>query len=113
MRARACTVDTLPGKRAVLHSLFLPARARQAFGSVSLRATVHIRVELPDDKPVLRLVARDDADRQRRRSTWADNVARFALPDGAKVQVQVQAAPAYQRLWGDTGQTKTSVGGAS
>jgi hypothetical protein len=111
--SRIAPVDTLPGKRAVLHSLFLPASARQAFGSVSLRATVHIQVELPDDKPVLRLVARDDADRQRRRCTRADNMARFALPDGAKVLVQVQAAPVYQRLWGDTGQTKTAVGDSS
>jgi hypothetical protein len=106
-------VDALPGKRAILHSLFLPARARQAFGSVSLRATVHIRVGLPADEPVLRLVARDEADRQRRRRTWADNVARHALPDGAKVHVQVRAATAYQRLWGCAGPARTAVGSSS
>ena len=101
-------VDRQPGPHAVAHSLFLPARARQAFLATFARATLRIEVDLPEsDKPRPRLVALDTADQQRRRKTWAQNVDRYALPPGSNVRVAVSGSPALRRLLGEDHRVST------
>jgi len=82
-------VDAVPGPRALRDSLFLPARARQLHRDLFVGATLRVEVEVRIDRPALALVAEDTADRQRRRKTWAQNVARHALPETAQVTAQV------------------------
>ena len=79
----------------IAESLFLPARARQGFRDLFRGATLHIPHTVPST-PAARsgLVAPNTAGRQRRRKTWAENVARYALPDGAKVSVRISGRPA-------------------
>ncbi len=88
-RTEVRDVDPAPGPRAVRDALFLPARARQLHRALFVGATMRAVVHNPTDKPVLSLVARDTADRQRRRKTWAHNLARYALPAAAHVHIEV------------------------
>jgi len=95
-------IDAKPGPLVAMESLFLPAMARSTFCSAFLGASLNIEVEMPPllpDPP--RLVAIDVADRQRRRKTWQDNVARYAAPEGTKVHVEVAAGTALRRMLGD------------
>lgn len=107
-------IDSRPGLCAVTDSLFLPAMARHTFQAVFLGATLRIKVELPvPDPPGPRLVAVDVADRQHRRKTWEQNVDRYALPDGAKVQVDVSGSLTLRRMFGEKQRSKmaTQCGG--
>ncbi|MEZ4239602.1 MAG: hypothetical protein R3F59_26285 [Myxococcota bacterium] len=70
-------------------ALFLPAEARHALREVFLGATLRVEANIPPPVQRPRLVAADAARRQRRRLTWAENVARYALPDEARVQLHV------------------------
>ncbi|MFT7623865.1 MAG: putative lipoprotein YbaY [Myxococcota bacterium] len=64
-------IDSPPGPQAVADSLFLPAKARQAFATTFSGASLRIEVELPErNTRQPRLVAVDAADRPRRRKTW-------------------------------------------
>lgn len=101
-----------PGPRAVQDALFLPARARQLFLSTFEGATLHVDVELPPIKRHPHLVALDVAHRQRRRKTWEQNLARHALPDGARVRVDVAARPELRRMLGDSAHREHGVGGS-
>lgn len=91
-----------PGPYAVADALFLPAAARQVFAACFIGATLHVEVEMPEPEarqPLL--LARDTADRQRRRKTWAQNVDRYALPAGARVSVEVAGSDTLRRLLGE------------
>ena len=103
-------VDRRPGPCAVAESLFLPARARQAFAASFLGATLRIEVELPEPKKVLHLVALDVADRQRRRKTWEQNVERYALPKEAVVRVDVAGSTTLRRMLGERERAKNAAG---
>jgi hypothetical protein len=105
-------IDGQAGTHAVMDSLFLPARARQAFRASFDGATLRIEVELPPPAPPQpHLVAVDVADRQRRRRTWAQNVDRYALPDGARVRVNVAGSDKLRAMLGDRTRSKVSVEG--
>jgi len=94
-------VTGVPGPREVYDSLFLPAEARRLHSDCFLGASVRIVVDLPPpDRPQPRLVARDVADKQRRRKTWEQNLARYALPEKARVDVTFEGDEALQRLLG-------------
>jgi hypothetical protein len=74
----------------VRESLFLPARARQGLEALMERASLKIDVVPgPRAAPRPRLVALDDADRQRRRKTWPQNLRRYAMPLGTRVQIKL------------------------
>lgn len=89
----------MPDAHALHDSLFLPAAARKLFSACFLAASVRIAVELPPPEPPRpQLVAVDVADRQRRRKTWADNLERYALPKGARLEVSFEAPELLQRL---------------
>jgi hypothetical protein len=113
-KASITAVVGAAGPRAVEPSLFLPARARQHFRSTFQEATLHVTVELPTARPALRLVAANVADLQRRRKTWEQNVARYALPDAARVQLRVAAGAALRELLGrSSGRPNIGVGGSA
>jgi len=105
-------IDSKPGRLAVLDSLLLPARARQAFRCAFVRATVRIEVELPEPIAQPHLVAVDVADRQRRRKTWAQNVDRYALPEGARVRVEVAGSALLTTMLGQCARPKVVAGPA-
>ena len=106
--------DAAPGPCAVADALFLPAAARQLFGAAFSGATLRIEVELPPPPaPKPRLVAVDVADRQRRRKTWAQNVDRYALPDGTQVRIEVAASDALRRMLGEREPSKRAAAGAA
>ena len=71
-----------------LPSLFLPAAARNAFDDLVHDLATTVTVELPEDPiPFPTLLARSAADRQHRRLTWTQHRERYALPDGAEVDI--------------------------
>ena len=75
----------------VHHSLFLPAEARRTFRECFAGASLSVDLELPPPEPPRpRLLARDVADRQRRRETWTQKRQRYALPAGANVRLTVE-----------------------
>ena len=89
----------VPGPRKVHDALFLPAEARHLHSACFLGSTVRIVVDLPPpDPPRPRLVARDEADKQHRRKTWKENLARYALPAEAQVDVSFEGSEALERL---------------
>jgi len=92
-----------PGPRMAIESMFLPAEARRAYQRTFLGATLHIEVERPSrGSAAPTLLAFDPAARQRRRKTWDQNLARYQLQQGARVRVDVAAAPALRAMLGDT-----------
>lgn len=99
----------LPGPRAVHDSLFLPAAARQVFEAVHVGATLRVAVDIPPTPRGPMLLAFDVADRQRRRKTWQQNVDRHALPDDARVSMEISARPELRALLGKP-RTKAGVG---
>ncbi|MBU0610114.1 MAG: hypothetical protein KKI08_19670 [Armatimonadetes bacterium] len=95
-------VAEAPGPRAVHDSLFLPARARQAFSARFSGASMRIEVELPPPEPLRPMLLADDvADKQRRRKTWEQNVARYALPEGTRISVEVEGSPELRQMLGE------------
>ena len=75
-------------------------------------ATLHVEVQLPPPKRGPYLVALDVGDRQRRRKTWAQNLARHALPDDARVKLRVEAGADLRHMLGDTVRSEVQVGSA-
>ena len=104
-------IDIQPGLLAVADSLFLPARARQAFSASFLCATLRIEVELPHAGKQPHLVAVDVADRQRRRKTWEQNVERYALPADAIVRMDVAGSDTFRRMLGERQPRENTDGG--
>lgn len=97
-------IEAKPGPLESIESLFLPAAARKSFLDAFIGATLHVIVEQTPDPPAWpRLVARDKADRQRRRKTWRQNVDRYALPEGSRVFVQVAGSPQLRTMLGEAG----------
>ena len=96
----------------MLDALFMPARARNIIRTCFLGATLRIEVEIPPpERPRPRLVAEDVGDRQRRRKTWKQNVDRYALPEGAKVRVEVAGSAQLRALLGEHARRRvTGVG---
>ena len=106
-------ITAFPGPQTVADALFLPAEARHAFRDCFLDASLRVEVELPPPEPARpRLIADDVADRQRRRKTWSQNLERYALPDGAKVRVEVAGCSTLRRMLGDTTRLRARIGGA-
>ncbi len=101
-RTAITPIDVLPGPRAVHDALFLPAAARHAFQELFTDVTLRVVVQAPPPRPRLRLVADDVADRQRRRKTWTQNLERHALPDDARVRVDISGGRSLRRLLGDS-----------
>jgi hypothetical protein len=96
----------------VQDALFLPADARKAFSALFINATFHIDVIAPPPKPRIRLVAASVADRQHRRKTWAENVARYALDDSATVDVDVKASAELRSFLGESEPLPRAAAGA-
>jgi len=73
---------------ACLPSLFLPAAARHVFDDLVHDLATYVTVDLPDDPiPFPALLARAAGDRQHRRLTWTQHRERYALPDGAELDI--------------------------
>jgi hypothetical protein len=98
------------GQRQCAFSLFVAARARRLYRSALLDATLRVWVQLPRGprRPVL--LATDEADRQRRRLTRANNVARYALPGEAVVRVEVSGSRVLQERLGQVVSSTVSLG---
>lgn len=77
-----------PGPLLAQEPLFLPAEARRVFIKLFQCAAFRVEVEKPPQAPRPALVAPNHARRQRRRSTWAQNVERYALQEAAVVHVE-------------------------
>lgn len=108
------TFTKTPGPREVLAPLLLPASARTAFTRCFMGASLRVEVELPPSAaPWPRLVARDVAERQRRRKTWADNLARYALPEGAHVRVEASGPVAFRQMLGETAYAVANASGGT
>jgi len=88
---------------AVTPPRLLPAEARAVHRERLAGATLRIEVQIPKSEPPVRLVAADERSVQRRRKTWQQRVEDYALPAGARVQVQVQGSSALRRFLGDNG----------
>ena len=107
-------IEATPGASAVADALFLPAAARQVFQAIFPDATLRIQVELPEpDEPRPRLVAVDVPDRQCRRKTWTQKVERYALPNGAKVRIEVAGSPLLREVFGERQQQSAKAGSAA
>jgi len=90
-----------PEALTVLPSLFLPARARQAFDALFVNARVCVEFTEPEAPPPrLQLVADSPAQRQRRRMTWQQNLDRYALDDNTSVAVEVSGGLNIERSLG-------------
>jgi hypothetical protein len=83
-------IEASPGPWAVQASRFLPASARQVWREALSGLQLRIEITLPPPPPPRpRLLARDDADRQRRRLTWTQHRQRYALPDDTDIHIEV------------------------
>ena len=97
-RGAVVPITEASGPRMVCDPLLLPAEARRLHSACFLGASVRIVVELPlPERPRPRLVTSDAADRQRRRKTWRESLARYALPEAARVDVCFEASEGLER----------------
>ncbi|MBA2321083.1 MAG: hypothetical protein H0V89_08005 [Deltaproteobacteria bacterium] len=84
------------GRLEVTESALLPAEARKACRRLASAATLVVVVSpLPPKREAHPLMAIDARRRRHGRCTHAENVARYALPDGVTVKIQLRA-PAQQ-----------------
>lgn len=100
-------------RRAIRPSLFLPAAARRLFRATLEDLTVRVVVsEEPMRAPHPLLVARSIADRQHRRQTWAQHVARYALPASATVNLTLAGGERWRACISglDPGATVQQIG---
>jgi hypothetical protein len=103
-------IDGTAGPCAVQHALFLPASARHAFAEIFRDATLRLEVKRPPPEPKRpRLVASDDAERQRRRKTWDQNVDRYALPADTDVSLEVAGRVELRGLLGQASRASTAT----
>ncbi len=104
LRAQGCddiehVVDVSAGGPLEVHSsLFLPGRARQVFGARFVGGQLRIAV-YAEEEPGPLLLAEDIAARQRRRLTWSQHRARYALPDNASIHIIVSGVEAFTRMF--------------
>ena len=90
--------DPVAGPHAVTDAGFLPAEARTLFRDAARDLSVRVVVEIPRRSKGPVLLAPSRAHRQHRRKTWAENLARYSLPDGSCVQVEYSGGLAAQTL---------------
>jgi hypothetical protein len=85
-------IQDTAGLHKVLTPLFLPREARRRLGEVFDHATLRIEVDVPEpDRPQRpRLVAADEADRQKRRQSWEQRAQYNKLPEVAVVRIEAQ-----------------------
>jgi hypothetical protein len=84
---------------AVLPPLFLPAAARRLLHLTTRGATLLVEVVLPPPAPPAPvLLAGSVEERQHRRKTWAQNLARYALDPKASVRATFTGGDALRRL---------------
>jgi hypothetical protein len=89
-RLELVPVEGEAGLREVITPLFLPAAARRRYDEIFAEASVRITLSLPRAAPPRpRLVAADEAERQERREVWFTRNGWNALPEGAKVWLEV------------------------
>ena len=92
-------INDAAGPQLVHHSLFLPAEARRALRECFDGLSVSVDLELPPPEPPRpRLLARDVADRQRRRETWTQKRQRYALPEAANVRLTIEGGCRLKQL---------------
>lgn len=103
-------ITATPGPRAPQEPLFLPARARELHRALFLGATLRIEVHAPDEPPSLVLVANDTGERQRRRKTWDQNLARYKLPEAARVEIDLACREGLRAWLGAKPQREVGVG---
>ncbi len=97
--ATIADAEGTPGPQLCMESLILPAVARRTYRECYRGASVRIELELPPPEPPRpRLLARDVADRQRRRETWSQKLLRYALPPSATVRLTVDGGHRLQQL---------------
>ncbi len=90
---------------AVLTPLFLPAAARRLLHLATRGATLLVEVVLPPPTPPAPvLLAGSVEERQHRRKTWAQNLARYALDPRASVRATFTGGDALRRLLPETRQ---------
>lgn len=97
-----------PGPLEVHSSLFLPGRARQVFRERFAGGQLQIEVEA-EEVPGPLLLAEDIADRQRRRKSWAQHRARYALPDNASIHITVSGVEAFTRMFSQSDAVKDGL----
>lgn len=86
-------IEVPAGPYEVSQSLFLPSVARQHFVRLFERGRFRIELRAPEKrKRHLRLIAENVAERQRRRKSWAENVARYALDARAEMNVELSSS---------------------
>ena len=72
-----------------------------------VRGTLWVKLEqAPPRAPRPRLVAADVPERQRRRKTWEQNLARYALTEGTHVHIEVAGSSALKKMIGEPAQMK-------
>ena len=76
-----------PGGFAVTAALLLPAKMRRLLARACRELDVHVRLKLPDRTDPPTVFALTAAERQSRRLTWAQRLARNTLPDGSEVRI--------------------------
>lgn len=97
---KAPPAPRMPG-REVVGPFFLPASARRAFDDTTLGMTVSIvTVCAPRRARPHPLVARSAADRQHRRLTWEEHLARYALAPGSEPTISFRGGPGIPRWIG-------------
>lgn len=102
-----------PGLHAVMAPRFLPREARKAFEELFVGASVRVVVDAPAARQSrLRLVADSEAERQARRQTWEQRVARYALAEEATVEVDV-ATDREIRRWLHRARPREATEGAA
>lgn len=77
-----------------------PAVARRRFREACRTLVFDVRVEILEAPPPDPLFLPTSARRQRRRRTWTENLARFALPPASQLSVIVRAPAATRNLLG-------------
>jgi len=76
------------GGLSCLPSLFLPADARHVFDDLVQDLASYVTITVPSAPiPHPALLALSAADRQHRRLTWTQHRERYALPDGADIDI--------------------------
>jgi len=94
-----------PGRAEISVAPFLPAAARRAFRVAVEPLMVRVRVTTPLVDPPHPYLANSPAKRQRRRATWAERLAWYALPEGSQVRVVVHGGADLAETfpWADQG----------
>ncbi len=93
-------------------ALFLPAAARHLYSAAFIGASTRIEVIFPPPALVRpALLALDLGHRQRRRKTWEQNIARYALPGDVKVHFEIESGETLREILGQERRPKSAAGG--